>query len=179
MKSLLILILALFAGNAFAGSATFNWTMPVPIWVPLPDGSQPIVPADWTIDEYRIKCVAVVPGQPDNSYTRTVRGFASNTVTYDDLPNGDTTCHMTSYSAGAGTESAPSIEVTKFIMDAVTPAPPTIFDFVPLVSSLGLPIPANQNIQATSTIVIAGHAYKIDCVIRLTHMGKLTTVCER
>lgn len=179
MKYLFLLCLVVFAGNVSAGSATFTWTMPVPIWEPLPDGSQPIVPADWTIDEYRIKCVAVVPGQPDNSYTRTVQGFASSTVTYDDLPNGDTTCHMTSFSAGANRESRASHDVNKFVMDDVTPSPPTVFDFVPLVSSLGLPIPANQNIKATSEIKIAGHVYLIDCTIRLTHQGKLTSVCER
>lgn len=174
-----IFLLALLAGTAHAGEATFTWTPPVPIWEPEPDGSQPVVPPNWTINEYRIKCTVVVSGQPDQTYTRVVADYDSTTVSYSDLPNGATSCHMTSYSEGAGTESRPSITVSKFVMDDVTPAPPTVFDFMPLVSMLGLPIPANQVIRSKSVINIAGNAYTIDCMVRLNHRGKLITSCAR
>ena len=175
----LTLLFVFFALTAQAGEATFTWTKPFPMFEPNADGTPAVVPPSWTIDEYRVKCVVQTLGQADVNYTRIVLGYDTETVTYTDLPNGATTCIMTSWSAGNGLESIDSNSVTKFVMDAITPAPPTVFDFIPLVSVLGLPIPANQVIRSTSEITIAGYVYNVDCTIRLTHLGKLATVCER
>ncbi len=176
----LTLLIALFTLTAHAGEATFNWIKPFPIFTPNADGTPAVVPPDWTIDEYRVKCVVTAAGQPDVNYTRIVAGgYDIETVTYTDLPNGDTTCIMTSFSLGNGLESIDSNSVTKFVMDATSPAPPTVFDFIPLVSVLGLPVPANQVIRSTSRINIAGNIYSVECEIHLNHQGKLVTVCER
>jgi len=173
------LLIALFALTAQAGEATFNWIKPFPMFEENADGSPAVVPPDWTIDEYRVKCTVTVPGQPDVNWIRTVLGYDTETVHYTDLPNGQTDCIMTSWSAGNGLESIDSNSVSKFIMDPITPAPPTVFDFIPLVSVLGLPVPANQIIRSTSRINIAGNIYNVECTIRLNHQGKLSTICER
>ena len=176
----IIFLLAIFALTAQAGEATFNWIKPVPMFTDNADGSPAVVPPDWTIDEYRIMCRVTVTGQPAVSYTRIITGgYNIETVTYTDLPNGETTCVMRSWSAGNGLESIDSNSVTKFVMDSITPAPPTVFDFIPLVSVLGLPVPVNSTIRSTSRINIVGNIYTVECTIRLNHKGKLVTVCER
>jgi hypothetical protein len=170
MKKLL-LILFLFAGNAVAGEATFTWLKPVPPW-------DVVVPPAWVIDEYRIKCTVVVPLQPDVSYTRVVPGYDTETVTYDDLPNGDTTCVMTSWSNGSGSESIDSASVNKFVFNAdVNPNPPTIFDFVPLAALQGI---KTAKFKSRTVITSANNKrHVVNCIFKTGKKGKRITACSK
>jgi hypothetical protein len=135
MKSFLKLVpllLSLTATPAFAGSAIFTWIPPNPMWMPEPDGSQPTVPPGFTIDEYRIKCQTTHSDGSVTPFVKVVPGYTTTTATYNDLLPGFMVCHMTSYSAGFGTESAPSPTVSKEIVDITpmaTPAAPIQFNF--------------------------------------------------
>ena len=176
MKTLLLFIAFLFTGNALAGEATFNWLKPFPMFEENADGSPAVVPPDWTIDEYRLKCTVSVSGQPAASYTRTILGYDTETVTYTDLPNGDTTCIMTSWSAGNGLESIDSNSVTKFVMDPVFPAPPTVFDFVPLAAVQGIRSP----ILRSRTVIISANSRRhvVYCDFKIGITGKRLTACS-
>jgi len=125
LLSLFILLLAGCYSNVEAATATFTWNKPVPAF------SEP-VPPSWQIDEYRIYCdlsgATTIP-----TYTATVTGYDTESLTATDLPVGVLTCRMTSYSVGAGTESIDSNTVTHTVYNNVSPGAPTIFNFIPLV----------------------------------------------
>lgn len=178
MKNLIILIAFLFSGSGLAGEATLNWIKPNPMWEPNADGSPFVAPPNWTIDEYRVKCAVIVNGQPVN-YTRIVSGgYDVETVTYTDLPNGDTTCIMTSFSVGNGLESVDSNSVNKFVMDPATPpAPPTIFDFIPLVSHNQILPKTPYTIVSTSRIVVADQILLVECITKRKASGRITHNC--
>lgn len=120
-----LLTFSLMFGQARAGSADFTWTIPNPAF-------DAPVPADWIIDEYRIYCT-IDPGngQPKVQYNQVVFGYTTDAASYNDIPGGDMTCYMTSWSIKANAESMPSNTVTKFILDAIHPNSPGSLDFTP------------------------------------------------
>ena len=114
----LILLLSVLSVNAFAASADFTWQKPVPAFTAA-------VPSDWVIDEYRIYCV----DDKANQFNATVPGYDTESYSMSGLNVGNLTCYMTSYSAAAGLESAPSASITRFIHEGGSPNAPSGFDF--------------------------------------------------
>ena len=176
MARYLLIFLFVF-GNAVAGEATFTWTKPNPAWLPDPPGT---APAGWVIDEYRIYCNIVNPGQPDQAYNKTVLGYDTETVTYTDIPPGEMSCTMRSWTSGNGTadiESTDSMTVTKTITDSVSPAPPAIFDFIQAGIRKRM-ILSGQQLTSTTTYQIANQTYRVRCRMSKSGNNQLISVCE-
>lgn len=142
--------LTLFAvsANTFAGDATFSWVKPNPAFTSA-------VPPGWVIDEYRVYCDT---GGVATNYT--VQGYDTESLSVTDLPAGDMSCYMTSWSAAAGLESDPSNTVTKTIYDTPGVNPPTLFDFAPAISALE---PGKYKDVA---MLVAGLPYRGDCSVK-------------
>lgn len=171
------LILLFFITPAFAGEATFTWTKPNPAWLPDPPGT---APTGWVINEYRLYCTIVNLGQADITYNKVIPGYDTETATYTDIPSGDMSCHMTSWSNGDGTmdlESANSQTVTKLITDSVSPQPPALFDFVQAGIRQRM-IASGQQLTSTTTYQIAGQSYRVRCRISKSQGNQLISVCE-
>jgi len=171
MKTLITILLLIAASPVFAGSATFTWNKPAPAWNGIPDPG-------WIINEYRIYCTNNTTAE---SYTRTVPGYDTETVTYNDLPAGDTACRMTSWSAasgGNGLESSFSTTVTKFISEGATPAPPTIFDFIPQLAAGTIPPGAGPAYTSRTIVTVAGSRTRVNCSFKRSARGNAVSVCK-
>ena len=167
------LILLFFCGSAIAGEATFTWSKPDPKW----DNGTNIHPQGWDIDEYRIYCTIVNQGQPDITYNKTIVGYNIETVTYTDIPAGDMSCVMRSYTTGGNIESADSVTVTKTIVDQVSPNPPAVFDFIQ-ASIRKRMIASGQQLTSTTTFEIANQTYRVKCRMSKSANNQLISVCE-
>lgn len=172
-----VILLLLIPFSVMAGEATFTWTKPNPAWLPDPPGT---APAGWVIDEYRLYCTIVNAGQPDIIYNQTIIGYDTETATYTDIPAGEMSCFMRSWTSGNGTtsiESADSITVTKTIVDSVSPNPPALFDFVQAGIRQRM-IASGQQLTSTTTYQIANQTYRVRCRISKSQGNQLISVCE-
>jgi len=172
------IFISLFAVNfAHAGEATFSWTMPDPAWEPDPPGT---APAGWIINEVRLYCTILNQQQQPITYNKTGISPDASPLTYTDIPSGEMSCHMTSWSNGDGSmdlESANSPTVTKTITDISSPKPPAIFDFIQAGIRQRM-LKNGQQLTSTTTYQIAGQSYAVRCRMSKSAGNQLISVCE-
>jgi len=170
MKSLLFVLLALFSTSVLAGEASFTWSYSndgTGDNAGYFEGVGPI-PDHWKLDKFRISCETTV-GATVTNYTRTIDDGAARDVTYVDLPEGQTDCHLQAWSDDTNNWSVASITVSKFVLPFnIRPAPPTICDFTPKQ-------PDGANLKNKFTATIAGVTFKGKCTVidRPTRRNKL------